>query len=323
MSHNILWAFGDSFTATANLMKDDSTLEQSMMGRNREIDFDDPQDYKECIAKGLGLDVVVDSKDVSMMGTSNEFNVLRLNNLAARNIITEGDVVLFALAEPERQWHLVDVPWLGSMQNIYSENYSKNLIDNAPDGELRAYQLEILRAYQESILEPYAEKEGFKPIDKHFINYFSHIEMVKTIGRRLGVEVIILPTSVFTDIDGKTVTGMYGEEHPKMAVPAVYLNDYPVKGALGSISYFEIEKPHINYNKVMNNLDGWAGVDRRRNHISYHNHMILGEKIVKSVKEKTLLNLDVGFKTGFIDIHNSMDFVAKPYNKLGNIERYE
>ena len=39
MNHKILWAFGDSFTATTNLMKDDSTLEESMAGRNREIDF--------------------------------------------------------------------------------------------------------------------------------------------------------------------------------------------------------------------------------------------------------------------------------------------
>ena len=62
MNHKILWAFGDSFTATTNLMKDDSTLEESMAGRNREIDFDDPQDYKEYVARELGCKVVVDSK---------------------------------------------------------------------------------------------------------------------------------------------------------------------------------------------------------------------------------------------------------------------
>lgn len=314
MSRNILWNFGDSFTATTNLMADDSTLEQSMAGRNREIDFADPQDYKECVAKGLGLDVVLDSKEVSMMGTANEFNVLRLNNIARRGKITKGDVILFALAEPERQWHIIDIPWLGTLRNLYAKPYEESLVNAASDPGLMQYQIDILKAYQECLIEPYVDKEGIKPVDKAFINYFSHIEMIKTISKALEVECIILPTSVFTSTDGKTLTGMYGGEHPVPSIPAMNLNDYGVKGSLGTISYFEIEKPHINYNKVMNNMDGWGGVDQRRNHISLHNHLVLGEKIVRSVKERTLLNLDVGFKSGFINMHNSLDYKAKAYN---------
>ena len=42
----------------------------------------------------------------------------------------------------------------------------------------------------------------------------------------------------------------------------------------------------------------------------------LGEKIVKSVKERTTLNLDTGFQTAFINMHNSLDYKAKPYNML-------
>lgn len=316
MNHNILWAFGDSFTATTNLMRDDSTLEESMAGRNREINFDDPQDYKEYVARELGCDVVVDSKEVSMMGTANEFNLLRFNNIARRKLITKGDVVIFALAEPERQWHICDVPWLGTLRNLYAKPYEDSLVEAADDPALRKYQIDLLKAYQECLIEPYAEKEGLKPVDKAFINYFSHIELVKTIAKALEVECIILPTSVFTSTDGMTLTGMYGGEHPIPSMRADNLNEYGVKGALGTISYFEIEKPHVNYNKVMNNLDGWKGVDQRRNHISLPNHLILGKKIVKSVKEKTTLNLDTGFQTAFINMHNSLDYKAKPYNML-------
>ena len=113
-----------------------------------------------------------------MMGTANEFNVLRYNHIALQHKITKGDVVLFALAEPERQWHIIDIPWLGTLRNLYAKPYEESLVNSAPDPGLRKYQIDLLKAYQECLIEPYVEKEGVKPVDRAFINYFSHIEMI-------------------------------------------------------------------------------------------------------------------------------------------------
>ena len=297
-----LWVFGDSFAASKKYTWSSEltvTPDDLINGCDKRIwDRDNPKDYKEHLAVKLGVDFISDSPWTAIMGVSDEFMVSVV--VKFQGLIQPDDYVLYVSTDPLREFIIPDIPNHGNIVNFHMKSFRESLKSKAPKKVLPKLdkQFQIAMDYADYI-QSMPEK-----LSALLITFQARMTFLnKIFSIVVGKNYLIIPGMSFYDINKQMKVGFSTNDIPTWDKSFPANDDLLVRGCMGIPSFMEMEDP-TEYNKIMNNQLCWNGVDARRNHLSIANHPIMADKIYESMVNKTDLDLNTGFKSGFLNARN-------------------
>jgi hypothetical protein len=310
-----LHVFGDSFTATHmhiwgtgqgltyDLVLNDPSL--------RDWDRDNPQDYKELLAVHMDAEIISDSPYTAVMGASEEWTQRLF--VESVNHITSDDIVLIVPTDPLREHLIPLVPTVGNIINLSDQRFVNQLLEKvSPEHHpLVRDQVKAALYYFNTI-----STDGGK-IQSLIISYYARMAYYQHMLDHIGCKYLICPGQA--DIDYNKQWPRWDPQYNREEVLDWDVGPYSVNihnpkskvlGSLKRVSYNELSEIK-DADAIMNDDDGWAGFDKRRNHMSRANHKILANKLIDSLVNNVDLDLTTGFDQAFItkDNCNSPDFI--------------
>lgn len=297
-----LWVFGDSFAAAKRMTwppEKAVTPDDLRNGCDKRIwDKDNPKDFKEHLAVKLGVDFISDSAWTAIMGVSDEFMVKVVSQL--QGLLNPDDYVLYISTDPLREFIVPDVPNHGNIVNFHMKSFRESLKAKAPPNIIPKLdkQFQIAMDYADYVQ---CHPEKLASLMVTFQARLAYLNKILT--RAVEKNYLIVPGMSFYDQNDILKVGFSTKDIATWDKSFPANDDLLVRGCMGIPSFMELEDP-TEYNKIMNNTACWNGVDARRNHLSIPNHSIMGNKIYDSMVNRTNLDLNTGFKTGFLNARN-------------------
>ena len=301
--------FGDSFAATKDFIWGTENIDVKMVAGDpsfRDWDHSNPQDYKEIVAERMNSLVLSDSPYTAVMGGNDEWSIKCLK--AYQPHIAPDDIVLILTTDPLREWLIPMVPTVGSTINLKESIFVKSMLKKLPP-EHHPYvekQVKAALQYHDYIANDDTKKEAL------VLAYYARLTYFQKILDRIGCRYLIIPGQA--DINYETNFPNIYKEMAKQLWDTddmgmnIHNQSIRVKGALMNVGLEELKDCSAdNYDLIMNSEDCWAGMDKRRNHMSKVNHQILADKIIDSFKNNVDLDLTTGFEKGFLTKENCLD----------------
>tara|TARA_Y100000022_G_C13209959_1_gene357063 strand:- start:43 stop:990 length:948 start_codon:yes stop_codon:yes gene_type:complete len=306
-----LHVFGDSFAAPNLTIWGNGkglTYEKVVSDPSvRNWDPDNPEDYKEIIASKLNAEIISDTPWTAVAGASEDI-ILR-GFLQRQSNILPDDIVLIVPTDPIREYLIPLIPTTGNVINLKNPSFRELMIS---DYDLKLHpmirtQMKIAIEYNDHIAV-----DSLK-INSLVVQYYAKMAFYQKMLNKIGCRYIIIPGQ--SDIIySENLPRWEGSFDPNSELEwdtdslglNIHNNHIKILGSLKRISFNEIKDLNDHQN-IMNGKDYWNGIDKRRNHLSRNNHIILAEKIIDSLNNNTNLDLSVGFDKSFITRENCLD----------------
>jgi hypothetical protein len=201
-----------------------------------------------------------DVRSFGLVGSSVEFTYHSFNNI--RNEIKENDIIILALTTPSRRWFFKRHP-SHTAQPIPGTNYKEPSLTYNLTG---FKEIDDALAFYEAYLNNH---EVYKSYLQNFLYNLDNFT------KKLNLHTIIIPN-------------FYDTLHFLKDVKDQYPNIYFANGMMVDVSLNEFTKEYlIEYST--------STVDVRVNHLLKSNHIILADKIIDNIKNKSIIDLELDF----------------------------
>ncbi len=201
-------------------------------------------------------------KVIAEFGSSNEYIIMCLINVMKE--AKENDIIIVQTTESHRYWFLEKHPWYSNIYGMIDKDKTFNGLINK--NEVKAVELYYKHIQNE-------EKDKLR-LDSYYalLNEFN-----KNLAKR-NIKMYVLP----------------GFQMPHYFT----INGYNVKGTLNDISVSEFTSDKEGEEWFIKNQEP----DRRLNHMTKDNHIILADKLYETIKYKKDLDLTSGFRQRFLNL---------------------